>query len=406
MTKMNTFLQNNKIVNAFLASAIIVVIIMLSASFFVSAQSVTSLPEQEMLDLGNRYLSEGKFEEAILYFEMAIKINPNNIEAQQGIAQAYRAIAQTVQEDNKYFALEVYNNAAQRDGNYEEVINIYESDIEEGLSNDYLIYQRVESILDLTIDDDSLFDYEFYLSLLIEEAISRGDISSLYEIYDLILKIIDRYNVENEEVLTAIPTIEEHIVDRILFTVNGLLGEKNYKQAIILLEESLEKFKGHEDIYVMLSMALSAIEELDSNARLELYRELLEQYTGEDELIVESEILSNLNSMGTETPKTLNVTRYDTYSERYVLYQGKGGTSYGTRTVTTSYQDSTTGHMILIWPGAYLYSQPSTNSVSETIEEPTLMWILGEEFANVQFAEAVVGNQSVGWVNLSDVFIF
>ncbi len=46
---------------------------------------------QEQYDLGVRYLSEGKYEEAILAFTAAIEIEPKRSEAYVGLAEAYEA---------------------------------------------------------------------------------------------------------------------------------------------------------------------------------------------------------------------------------------------------------------------------------------------------------------------------
>ena len=44
---------------------------------------------QAQYDLGVRYLSEGNYEEAILAFEAAIKIDPKNADAYRKLAEAY-----------------------------------------------------------------------------------------------------------------------------------------------------------------------------------------------------------------------------------------------------------------------------------------------------------------------------
>ena len=44
---------------------------------------------QAKYDLGVRYLSEGNYEEAILAFEAAIKIDPKNADAYRKLAEAY-----------------------------------------------------------------------------------------------------------------------------------------------------------------------------------------------------------------------------------------------------------------------------------------------------------------------------
>ena len=47
---------------------------------------------QEQYDLGVRYLSEGKYEEAILAFTAAIKIDPKRAEAYAKAAEAYEVM--------------------------------------------------------------------------------------------------------------------------------------------------------------------------------------------------------------------------------------------------------------------------------------------------------------------------
>ena len=44
---------------------------------------------QTQLDLGNKYLTEGQYEDAIVAFEAAISIEPKTPEAYKGLAEAY-----------------------------------------------------------------------------------------------------------------------------------------------------------------------------------------------------------------------------------------------------------------------------------------------------------------------------
>ena len=55
-----------------------------------------TLSWQEQYDLGVRYLSEGKYEEAVLAFEAAIKIDPRRPEAYASLADAYLAAGDEV----------------------------------------------------------------------------------------------------------------------------------------------------------------------------------------------------------------------------------------------------------------------------------------------------------------------
>ena len=49
---------------------------------------------QEQYDLGVRYLSEGNYEEAVIAFTAAIEIDPNQVDAYRGLADAYLALGE------------------------------------------------------------------------------------------------------------------------------------------------------------------------------------------------------------------------------------------------------------------------------------------------------------------------
>lgn len=71
-----------------LLSISIVAIVIISIILFVKSNS----PEkrlQTQLDLGSRYLEELDYEQAIAAYEMALEIDPMNVEAYSGLAEAY-----------------------------------------------------------------------------------------------------------------------------------------------------------------------------------------------------------------------------------------------------------------------------------------------------------------------------
>ena len=79
------------------STLLLVVLLILSACSKPAPPSAT--PEisawQEQYDLGMRYLSEGKYEEAILAFTAAIEIDPKQVPAYQGAADVYLALGET-----------------------------------------------------------------------------------------------------------------------------------------------------------------------------------------------------------------------------------------------------------------------------------------------------------------------
>ena len=68
---------------------IISAIIVMLSSIFIYASVVKPQKYSEYIDLGNKYLLEENYEEAILAFEKAIKIDAKSTEARVGAAKAY-----------------------------------------------------------------------------------------------------------------------------------------------------------------------------------------------------------------------------------------------------------------------------------------------------------------------------
>lgn len=71
-----------------MAGAAILICIIILVAVFTSNRSV-SVRVSKQLDLGQKYLLEGNYQEAILAFEKAIQIDPKNIEARIALADIY-----------------------------------------------------------------------------------------------------------------------------------------------------------------------------------------------------------------------------------------------------------------------------------------------------------------------------
>lgn len=68
--------------------AICLIVVLLVSIPVVSSITNNNLPRQ--IEIGNKYLLEGDYEEAILAFDKAIKIDPLNIDAHIGLAKAFK----------------------------------------------------------------------------------------------------------------------------------------------------------------------------------------------------------------------------------------------------------------------------------------------------------------------------
>ncbi|KGK91391.1 hypothetical protein DP73_03750 [Desulfosporosinus sp. HMP52] len=70
---------------------VITALVLLIGGGVVYATNSTAARAERQLNLGNKYLQEGKYEEAILAFEKVIQIEPKNIPARLGLGKVYVA---------------------------------------------------------------------------------------------------------------------------------------------------------------------------------------------------------------------------------------------------------------------------------------------------------------------------
>jgi len=85
--------KNNKLL-VIVSSIIVSLIMIVTIVFFVSINVRSSNQEKallEQLDLGNKYLSEMDYEQAIVAYEAAVEIDPMSVEAYLGLASVYEA---------------------------------------------------------------------------------------------------------------------------------------------------------------------------------------------------------------------------------------------------------------------------------------------------------------------------
>ena len=127
------------------------IIILLLASIITGAvvsSLVNSQKLQQKLEIGEKYLSEMKYEEAILIFKEVIEIEPRNVQAYLGISEAYMAL------DEPQEAINWLETGISRIEERREIINkceelyIKASQIHQSMDNDDL----AEKVLGLGYD--------------------------------------------------------------------------------------------------------------------------------------------------------------------------------------------------------------------------------------------------------------
>ncbi|MBR5969762.1 MAG: tetratricopeptide repeat protein [Lachnospiraceae bacterium] len=209
----------------------------------------SNTPAQRMkrqIDLGNRYLSELKYEEAIAAFSEALEIDARNETALSGLADAYYGNA------GDHAARGDYAGAID---NYQAVVNIAPSRTEayEGMGTAYFAlseYEKTVEILEGVIAEygmqiltpEALDDLCNSYEILAEAAKQDGDDERALEMFERLLELRpgeERYENEKEQAIgrlefaeyrSALQEMAENIVNNETY---------NFKDALILSDAFL-----------------------------------------------------------------------------------------------------------------------------------------------------------------------
>lgn len=252
---------------------IISAIIVMLSSIFIYASVVKPQKYSEYIDLGNKYLLEENYEEAILAFEKAIKIDAKSTEARVGAAKAY-----------------IGNNELDK------AIEILEEAQELDKTNETLL----KEILEILNEIDSDAAYEF-LDRFIEEKGEDNISSDIKEILELSKDIPDGFNANPKPGKYVQPISVKLKLDKMkvghsyYYTTDGT--EPN-KEAI--------KYRGNIDIKETTTIKVIGYNKNNESSKVINLEYIIDSNIINDvkDLVKESEELLNNTSVGTNVGQT------------------------------------------------------------------------------------------------------
>ena len=252
---------------------IISAIIVMLSSIFIYASVVKPQKYSEYIDLGNKYLLEENYEEAILAFEKAIKIDAKSTEARVGAAKAYIG--------NKEL---------------DKAIEILEEAQELDKTNETLL----KEILEILNEIDSDVAYEF-LDRFIEEKGENNISSDIKEILELSKDIPDGFNANPKPGKYVQPISVKLKLDKMkvghsyYYTTDGT--EPN-KEAI--------KYRGNIDIKETTTIKVIGYNKNNESSKVITLEYIIDSNIINDvkDLVKESEELLNNTSVGTNVGQT------------------------------------------------------------------------------------------------------
>lgn len=225
-----------------------------------------NMPEQKLkkqLSLGDKYLSELNYEEAILAYDAALRIEPNNSAVTEKEVNAYKA-----------WASSEFNS-----GNYEHTVVILEEGYEK-LTDDNLYDQVIETYIDW-----SMVSY------------SEGDLDNAI---DVIEQADDKYNDGRID-----KKINEYRIEKLFKEAESYIQDKEYIKAIETIDKIIDMDESNTEALDM--WVVTQIERADeAHDRGEIDEALLivinayEEYPDERLAEKKSEYESEINAGETE----------------------------------------------------------------------------------------------------------
>ena len=206
--------------------------VLIAAAVGIGIYNAPSNRMNRALDLGARYLEEQNYEQALVEFDKVIAIDPMNVDAYLGKAEAYEGMGDTEQ------LLAVLQTGYEQTGDSQIKTELTDTYLEQASgyeqSADYesavTVYDKLQ---ELDGEDQKIQDS--LSSLLLKQAsdyVSNGDYDKAFEVYDRLLEL-------NGDA----PEVQKALGDLLNDYLRQLIDKGNYDEAKSLIEKYQDKEK-------------------------------------------------------------------------------------------------------------------------------------------------------------------
>lgn len=377
---------------------IITIVAIAAAAFFVACVvyiictatwSVKWTSFKKLLNLGEQYLSEMRYEEAMLYFNMAYEVEPQNVDNSAFLGQGLQALGHwAIEEDKSLVASALLLQASESEQMESEADVAYSMLGDRALrQSSYKIAEQLFTVSE-QLNPDNEQTRAKRLEALFKNAtkmLEKGDISGAWGVYELLLRLAPEYP-SLVEILDGINGIYKDRAD--------MLMENDYsEEAVILLEKVIDINEQDIEAYIGLSLAYLGIPEEDGETRQQKIIELLQKGYSVTESQEFLSLIEAWSRVGSESPVYTETSSVSYYSF------GKGGVG---STVSTTLHPHCV--VIFLYDTEIYLAEGETEAVG-TIPRGTAVWIPGESIAGRTWVQ-LENSDFVGWVQTENLIAY
>ncbi len=189
---------------------------------------------QEQLDLGNKYLTEMNYEQAVIAFTKAIELDEKNVAAYEGAARAYEAMGRN--DEAFSVVLEGYSSSGESEQLQACVIELFRNTLNKAENvEDYdHLASWLEQISALNMDKDQ--------SDVLKEELEAAILSEIY-------KAQEEYDIQRAEAfITILEKIDSESAYTYLARIEMELARAEFEAAEESVEKGLEKYPDNDSL--------------------------------------------------------------------------------------------------------------------------------------------------------------
>ncbi|KGK91392.1 hypothetical protein DP73_03755 [Desulfosporosinus sp. HMP52] len=250
-----------------IAVIIAFVVILIGGGVAYATNNPTSRAERQ-LNLGNKYLQEGKYQEAILAFQKVIEIEPKNIPARLGLGKVY--VARNELEKAEAVLKEVVSIDDKNIPAREDLFNVY---LKEG--NLDMAHAILNEIIQIDPNNNMVKQYTSDLAAAkalseskanYDKGIQQMNNKQYLEAMHLFEKVIEVDKERFTDAQTKISECNKSYVDNGIQTATDLVRANKYEDAIKILNDVLKMDTNNQDVKKLIDQYTQEITKIKASA--------------------------------------------------------------------------------------------------------------------------------------------
>ena len=258
----NWGLDKMKITKKIVIIAVAVLVLLIGGGVAYATNTPTARADRQ-LNLGNKYLQEGKYQEAILAFQKVIQIEPKNISARLGLGQVYVSTKEYTKAEKvlKEVIQIDANNISAREDLFKIYLKVNDVVTANSVLQEMIIINPKKDVKQISSDLDAAKAINASHASY-DQGIKQMNDKQYLEAMDSFQKVNKEDTERNADAQTKTSNCKKAFVDATLQKAEDAASNKDYQTALDFLDQVLKVDPNNQDALMLKSNYLSASQDM------------------------------------------------------------------------------------------------------------------------------------------------